>query len=162
MNMNYEYIEQLNLLESSSHYTWITDKIAIGNYKSKYTPFDIIVNMNHEPTNGNGVNHGDMKKEVVLSHTIYSIGIYDSPQEDMNVVLEYMIPELLAYENKTILFHCYAGISRSSTLAIAYLCAIQHKSVDEILSYVVSKRSKVSPNPGFMDTLHRWESKRIM
>jgi len=95
-----------------------------------------------------------MKKEVTQTQTIYRIGIYDSPSENMGAVLDYMLPELEAFAGKKILFHCYAGISRSSTLAIAYLVTLQHTSVDDTLAFIVSKRSIVHPNPGFMATLH--------
>ena len=151
------YSEHFVFSTQQSHYTWINDQIAIGDCQSSYEPFDIIVNLNYD---GNGVNHGDMKREVG-EKTIYRIGILDSPQEKetMMAVLEYMIPELVT--TKKILFHCFAGISRSSTLAIAYLVATQHKSVDETLALIVSKRPIVRPNPGFMDVLHQWSEKHI-
>jgi len=141
--------------EEPVHYTWITDRVAIGDCKSSYEPFDVVVNLNYD---GNGVNHGEMKKDVTGTKTIYRIGIYDSPQEEafMSTVLAYMIPELATFPDKKILFHCFAGISRSTTLAIAYLTN-KTTSVDETLALVVSKRPIVRPNPGFMSSLHQWE-----
>lgn len=152
------YVETMFLrfkTEESLHYTWITDRVAIGDFQSSYEPFDVVVNLNYD---GNGVTHGVQKKEVVGTKTIYRIGIYDSPQEEplMSAVLTYMMSELDAFPDKKILFHCYAGVSRSSTLAIAYLARQQNASVEETLALIVSKRPIVRPNPGFMNSLRHW------
>ena len=57
-------------------------------------------------------------------------------------------------KNKKILFHCYAGVSRSATFAIAYLMITQELSVESAYNLVKSKRSRIHPNHGFIETLN--------
>ncbi|KAI8986058.1 protein-tyrosine phosphatase-like protein, partial [Trametes punicea] len=48
------------------------------------------------------------------------------------------------------LIHCSAGISRSPTVAVAYMMRHWEKSLKEALYIVVSARPAVSPNPEFV------------
>ena len=134
-----------------SNYNWIDRNIAIGNYHSDYEKFDIIVNLNYP---FNGVNYHDIEKTKVNNKIIYKIGCYDSEDESMYELLRLIIPDLVFYyrinKNIKILFHCYAGISRSSTLAIAFLCMTKCYSLKDCYSLVISKRSIVKPNKGFI------------
>ena len=52
-----------------------------------------------------------------------------------------------------ILFHCYAGISRSSTVAIAYLSRLVNKTTKEVYNMVKEKRPRIEPNPFFKQLL---------
>ena len=68
-------------------------------------------------------------------------------------ILKIVIPKLRRlYEqdkNIKILFHCYAGVSRSSTVAIAYLSKITNKTTREIYELVKEKRPRINPNTTF-------------
>ena len=55
------------------------------------------------------------------------------------------------------LVHCMAGISRSTTLLIAYLIRYRGMKSDDALSHVRSRRSIVNPNPGFWNQLKQYE-----
>nr|WRK65514.1 dual specific typhosphatase [Marseillevirus futianmevirus] len=48
-----------------------------------------------------------------------------------------------------VLVHCAAGISRSSTIVIAFLMLRRGMTYDSALAFVQSKRKCVDPNPGF-------------
>jgi protein-tyrosine phosphatase len=51
------------------------------------------------------------------------------------------------------LVHCFAGISLSPTIVMAYLIR-QHKfTVDQALEHCTFRRPCVQPNPGFMRAL---------
>jgi atypical dual specificity phosphatase len=52
-----------------------------------------------------------------------------------------------------VLLHCSAGISRSPTIATAYLVAKDDMSLKEALGTVVRARPQVSPNRGFITAL---------
>ncbi|XP_063937428.1 dual specificity protein phosphatase 1 isoform X1 [Daucus carota subsp. sativus] len=56
-----------------------------------------------------------------------------------------------------ILVHCFAGISRSVTIIVAYLIKTHKLSCSEALEHVKSKRSVASPNPGFLLQLQKFE-----
>ncbi|VUZ52141.1 unnamed protein product [Hymenolepis diminuta] len=56
-----------------------------------------------------------------------------------------------------VLIHCFAGISRSPTLAIAYLMHNQRITFDEAYNRVKSLRPKISPNFNFIGQLTDFE-----
>ena len=60
-------------------------------------------------------------------------------------------------ENKKILVHCAAGVSRSASFVIAYLMKSRGLSFWEAHNLVKSKRSIVRPNSGFVRQLQEYE-----
>jgi len=137
------------------HYNMITDNIAIGDSDSDYNDFDIIVNLFME-TNGCELNQVIIKEEN--NKTIYNIGLLDHPglENTMFNLLNEVIPKLITYDNKKILFHCFAGVSRSATFAIAYIMMKQKLSVKEAYDMVKNKRDMIKPNNGFMLALKKF------
>ncbi|NXX76792.1 DUS15 phosphatase, partial [Urocolius indicus] len=51
------------------------------------------------------------------------------------------------------LVHCLAGISRSTTVVVAYVMAVTELSCQEVLEAVRSVRPVANPNPGFRQQL---------
>lgn len=60
-------------------------------------------------------------------------------------------------KNGSVLIHCFAGVSRSSSILIAYLMKHKNMKVDKALETLKSKREKACPNPGFMKQLNDYE-----
>lgn len=61
-------------------------------------------------------------------------------------------------ENKQkILVHCYAGISRSATIVIAYIMKKNRMTMSEAYQFVEAKRKCISPNIGFCAQLMTFE-----
>ena len=58
-------------------------------------------------------------------------------------------------ETGNILVHCTMGISRSTTIVVAYLMRKHRQSRDDALA-AVKKSRKVKPNPNFMEQLAVW------
>jgi len=143
------------------NYNWIDDNVAVGNFKSSYEDFDVIVNLNYP---FNEVPHEKIERNMQLVNfkekIIFKIGLYDNENERIYNLLVKFIPELIylynSNKNIKILFHCYAGISRSSTLAIAFLCKAKGLKLSDALNLAVSKRMIIKPNDGFLKALKEY------
>lgn len=141
-------------MNSYCNYNWIDDNIAIGDFQSNYSDFNVIVNLDCP---NNGVEHHSIDMQCYNGKHLYRIGCYDSEVEDMDSLIKTLIPEIANYyiknNNIKILFHCYAGISRSSTMAIAFLCMAKNYNLWRAYGLAKSKRSIINPNKGFMNCL---------
>ena len=58
------------------------------------------------------------------------------------------------------LVHCVGGISRSSTIVIAYLMLKHGYTLNDAYDFVKAKKSNVAPNFSFMQQLLDFESER--
>ncbi|CAF1521752.1 unnamed protein product, partial [Didymodactylos carnosus] len=59
--------------------------------------------------------------------------------------------------NKIILVHCSAGVSRSPTIIAAYLIKEFRWSTEKALIYIYKKRNCITPNKGFMKLLFQYQ-----
>ncbi len=57
-----------------------------------------------------------------------------------------------------VLVHCFAGVSRSSTLVISYLMQHRNMSYLDAFDYVKRRRDVIQPNIGFIEQLKAFES----
>lgn len=64
-------------------------------------------------------------------------------------------------KNQGVLIHCYAGVSRSVTIACAWLIRSQSMTVKDAIRFVQSKRRQADPNSGFRLQLERWHKKTL-
>ena len=102
--------------------------------------------------------------DVVLTPHVdqLEINIDDVPGEDISPFFD----ECFRYinnaiaERRGVLLHCFAGLSRSVTIMVAYLMAYQYPmSRDECLAMVRECRPASSPNDGFMEKLRLFGEK---
>lgn len=60
-----------------------------------------------------------------------------------------------------VLVHCHRGISRSCTLAMAYLVESQQRPAEAVFEAIRAARRICDPNLGYWCALHEWE-KRVL
>ena len=143
----------MDIEQPYQHYHMITDHVAIGDYTTPYDNFDVIFNFNC-PFNGAAVGTIHIEMDYyngAIQKTIYNVGLLDTTiySNTLLDIFTNLIPYLIEAKNKRILFHCYAGISRSSTAAILYFILTTSMTLDEIYTLLTSKRSHINPNPTF-------------
>ncbi|EAS02295.1 tyrosine phosphatase (macronuclear) [Tetrahymena thermophila SB210] len=59
--------------------------------------------------------------------------------------------------NQNVLVHCFAGVSRSTSLVLAYLMKYQNKTLDEALNITKQARPVIQPNQNFLAQLKKYE-----
>lgn len=91
------------------------------------------------------------------------VSVSDNDGEDilshLPVTTSFIRGALAEDPKNRILVHCFMGISRSTTIVIAYLIATTNMTPHEALATVRSKRTIVRPNRGFMSQLQEYYSK---
>lgn len=136
-------------------YDMITDTVAIGSYQSSYDPFDLVINLNYPE---NDVKFGDIvcinkgnTRIIKCGYNDYNdvikSGLTSDKLEDLLNIIENYKKDI--QKEIKILFHCYAGVSRSATVAIAYLSKIENKTTKEIYKLAKEKRPRINPNYAF-------------
>lgn len=87
--------------------------------------------------------------------TSMRVPVSDDPMEDIS---SYFIPAIEFIEKARknddgcIFVHCYAGISRSTTIVTAYL-VYRGMTLKTALSHILSLRPRICPNEGFFNQL---------
>eukprot|EP00818_Percolomonas_sp_WS_P000715 CAMPEP_0117447904 /NCGR_PEP_ID=MMETSP0759-20121206/7117_1 /TAXON_ID=63605 /ORGANISM="Percolomonas cosmopolitus, Strain WS" /LENGTH=946 /DNA_ID=CAMNT_0005240257 /DNA_START=162 /DNA_END=2998 /DNA_ORIENTATION=- len=87
------------------------------------------------------------------------LSLYDSGTESILGLFFRVIDfvEKARREGGKVLVHCYEGVSRSTTLAIAYIMWKTRKGFNDVMEEVKRKRGSASPNAGFIVQLLQWE-----
>ena len=89
------------------------------------------------------------------------LNLLDTAREDISSVfydaLDFM-DTVLERERGCVFVHCQHGVSRSSTLVIAYIMWKRRLSYDDALEFVRAARPTINPNIGFACALLQWGS----
>ena len=88
----------------------------------------------------------------------YIVEALDHPAFNIKPFLNdacFFIEKALKSQQK-VYVHCMCGVSRSSTIIVAYLLGKMKKTPNEIIEYLQAIRPIVSPNPGFRKQLHEY------
>ncbi|KIY70327.1 phosphatases II [Cylindrobasidium torrendii FP15055 ss-10] len=86
---------------------------------------------------------------------VYRIDILDHSSADLKPHLEKACDYIdrLLKSGKNVLVHCQQGISRSTSVVIAYLMRHRHMSYDVAFAFVQQHRACANPNSGFVKVL---------
>lgn len=144
-------------------YHFVTENIAVGSRHTPYEPFDIIIDMNSPD---NGLVEGDIKlvknrRIGRRTQYVFKFGIQDCPlpgyldyaRSVFDGICRVITKITNRRPNDKILFHCWAGVSRSATAAIYYLSKCQNIHIDDAFRLVKDKRKWIKPNEGFLKIL---------
>lgn len=134
----------------------IIDRLFLGDYRAAfpmnvYRNFGAVVSM---------IQLGHELPRGILHRTF---ALYDT--EDANILVH--LDDATAFIERQrklkrpVLVHCYAGISRSATVVIAYLMRYRGLSFDAAYALVKLKRPCINPNSGFVTQLVRYEKMLI-
>ena len=86
---------------------------------------------------------------------IYKYNLSDDYECD---ILSYFNEICDIIENeKVVLVNCAAGVSRSSTIVLAYIMKYYKNTLKEAFNYVREKRPRICPNKHFMNSLLAYE-----
>lgn len=87
------------------------------------------------------------------------IPLKDHATEDVNTILEeaFSFIDDARSNSGHALVYCFAGISRSVTVTVAYMMVRNKMPFEEAYSFVKSRKSDISPNIGFIGQLHQLE-----
>ena len=110
--------------------------------------------------------------EIINFYKLYGvdyiyINIGDDPNENIYQYFNFTYDFIKKYikQHKNVLVHCYAGISRSSTIILNYIIKDQYLNnintykekpedvVNHVLSYSKQRRYFINPNNGFLEQL---------
>lgn len=112
---------------------------------------------NREILRQNGITHilncvGNYCPEYFKPDLVYkTLWLKDTPSEDITSILYDVFDyfEDVREQEGRVLVHCCQGVSRSTSLVIAYLMWIKGKSFDDAFQLVKSAREIANPNLGF-------------
>ncbi|KAJ6219575.1 hypothetical protein RDWZM_005387 [Blomia tropicalis] len=91
----------------------------------------------------------------------YRIPVEDTKKEDLSIYFDEVTAKIheIEMKNCATVVHCFAGVSRSATLVIAYLIRYKKMSLEKAFRHTKSARSVINPNIGFLEQLSRYEAK---
>ncbi|VVA13302.1 PREDICTED:-tyrosine-phosphatase [Prunus dulcis] len=112
---------------------------------------------NREVLRKNGITHvlncvGFVSPEYFKNDLVYkTLWLKDSPSEDITSILYDVFDyfEDVRKQGGRVLVHCCQGVSRSTSLVIAYLMWREGQSFEDAFQYVKAARGVTNPNMGF-------------
>ena len=160
---------------STSDYSFITDRLAIGNVASRATPgFCAVVSILATDRPGVGVDQlahaPPLPREFLRDRQNACLHIDLADNEDRKTMLSvanaaHSLTDYLDdatsfiaahLRRGCVLVHCGAGKSRSVAVVIAYLCRYAGMSFVEAAAFVAERRPGACPAPCFAEAIKRW------
>lgn len=102
---------------------------------------------------------GELKTVFPLRFKYHKIWVGDVPSSNMTRTFEkaHSFIEEGLQGGTGVLIHCFAGVSRSTTILISYLIKYRKMSYAQALTLVRRRRPIVNPNEGFVKQLRYYE-----
>ena len=147
---------QAKILKTDNLPVSITEEIFIGSFAAAENKEELIKN---------GITHVLNAAALVKNHyeDLFKYkkidNLLDTPEANIQQYFNescLFIEEAIKNGGK-VFVHCHAGISRSSTLIIAYMIKNLNYTFEDALAYCKEKRNKINPNSGFQEQLRKYE-----
>ncbi len=134
-----------------AYFDWITSDLAVGDFNAATPPFcweyfDVILNLSeaeHPETQG--------------GNAYLWLPFTDGDPEGFAKNLPDALDFLEAHKGKARLVHCAAGVSRSVSTVLAYLCDQREiqatDDIAQVYEFIESSRDQVYPCQEFVDTV---------
>lgn len=151
------------IIDPSSDFSFIADRLAIGSVASRSTPgFVAVVSL----LSGNPFDekykappvpsHWTDKEGIRHSVATYHIDIADGApglRDHLSAVTAFMAEHIA---EGCVLVHCGAGMSRSVAVVAAYLCRYAGMSLQEAVAFIRERRQGACPADIFIAAITRW------
>ena len=140
----------------SSHPSQILPGIYLGNYINANNLEEIRrLRINYILNCASDIKINNLPTDLKYCH----LDMIDSPQLNIFQYFgkAFAFIESARKNNCNILIHCKLGISRSTSILIAYMIKHYGYSVKKSLDLIKSKRKQVNPNNGFINQLYSFE-----
>lgn len=96
--------------------------------------------------------------ESTGKHAVYHYDVVDSPSvnilDKFDEISQWIDNELV--HGKKVIIHCFAGINRSVSIALAYYCYKTGKSLLDGFEYLIQQKPGILSNTGFIKQLIIW------
>ena len=120
------------------------ENLAIGNYESALNPPPEISALLNVAT------ERDLEKEDLLYHKVPIVDMQPIPPEQMHEALEWIKEHIM---NHTIMVFCNAGIGRSPSIVMGYLCCELGYGFGQAVEFVARRKPSVSMLPDLIITI---------
>ena len=83
------------------------------------------------------------------------LGLLDTPDQDLTRILEPVSSKIIETikDGRVVFVHCYAGISRSTSIVIYTLMKLHDWTFEKAFRYVKMMHPRTNPNDGFIEQL---------
>ncbi|CAM4578523.1 unnamed protein product [Leuciscus chuanchicus] len=151
---------------------WIVDTIslayeAVGQVVDGLYLGNIRDSENRDSLSRNGITHilsvCNNAKPVLEDMTYLCINAADASSQNLSQHFKESIRFIheCRLNGGSCLVHCLAGVSRSTTVVVAYLMTVTSYSWEDCLTAVKAVRSFVGPNYGFQQQLQEFQMKHV-
>mmetsp|Transcript_6129 Transcript_6129/g.14768 ORF Transcript_6129/g.14768 Transcript_6129/m.14768 type:complete len:360 (+) Transcript_6129:309-1388(+) len=102
----------------------------------------------------------DVKNYFPQQYTYHRINLPDEPGSNLSEHFQMAFKFLKTSDldtSKRVLVHCHQGVSRSSTIVLAYFMHSKHWTLKDAYEFTKANRPQIRPNPGFWRQLEAFE-----
>ena len=129
---------------------YILNSLAIGSYQDAQDPheeIDALLCVAYEK---------DMLETTCLYHKVPIIDMQPIPAEQLEESIEWIKENI---ENFKIMVFCNAGIGRSPSVVISYLCCVHNYTFGNAVEFVASRKPDISILPNLIQGINYIKSK---